>query len=79
MKEKMRVHYDAEAEFLEIGVGRPSRCYAAEVEPGIFLRRDEKTDEVKSIGVLNFKKRSKSTKNSNLILPVEISFFETSI
>ncbi len=70
----MRVHYDEEADFLEITAGKPSKCYAIEIEPGIFLRKDEKTNIVKSIGILNFKKRSKNFKDIKMNLPVEVTF-----
>ena len=73
MKGPLRVHYDEESDFLEISVGKPAKCYADEVKPGIFLRKDEKTDEVKSIGILGFKKRSKTLKDLELSLPVELS------
>ncbi|MBS3138366.1 DUF2283 domain-containing protein [Candidatus Woesearchaeota archaeon] len=69
---KMRVHYDEESDFLEISVGKPTRCIADEVEPGVFLRKDEKTDEVKSVGILGFRNRSKSLKDIELMLPVEL-------
>ena len=72
MKGMMRGYYDEEGDFLEIAAGSPSECYATEVEPGVFLRRDEKTDEVKSIGILGFKKRSKDVKGIDLVLPVGI-------
>ncbi len=73
MKEQMRVHYDEEGDFLEISVGKPTQCYAEEVEPGIFLRKDEKTGEVKSIGILGFKQRSKDLQDIELELPVKFS------
>jgi len=70
----MSVHYDEEGDFLEISVGKPTKCHAAEIEPGVFLRIDESTGEVKSIGVLSFKKRSKSLKDIVLQLPIEVNF-----
>jgi len=70
--EGMRLYYNEESDFLEIAVGKPSECYAVEVEPGVFLRRDEKTDEVKSIGILGFKKRSKDLKDIGLALPIDL-------
>lgn len=73
MKGQMRVHYDEEGDFLEILIGKPTECYASEIEPGVFLRRDEKTDEVKSIGILSFKKRAKSLKDVHLDLPLDIT------
>ena len=70
----MNVYYDEEGDFLEISIGKPTKCYAEEVQPGIFLRKDEKTKEVKSIGIISFKKRSKDMKDIKLDLPVEINF-----
>jgi|TARA_Y100000310_G_C20280333_1_gene622292 hypothetical protein len=74
MKGPMNVHYDEEGDFLEISIGKPTKCYAEEVQPGIFLRKDEKTNEVKSVSIVSFKKRSKSMKDVKLDLPVEINF-----
>ena len=70
----MRVYYDEEGDFLEISAGKPARCYASEVEPGVFLRKDEKTEEVRSIGILGFKKRSKPLKEIELDLPIRVTF-----
>ncbi len=70
----MRVYYDEEGDFLEISIGKPTNCYSEEVEPGIFLRKDEKTEEVKSVGVVGFKKRAKQLKGIKLDLPVNVSF-----
>ena len=72
MKKQMYVYYDEEGDFLEISVGKPAKCYADEIRPGVFIRRDEKTDEIKSIGVFGFKKRSKD-KYGELRLPVAIN------
>ncbi len=74
MKGPMRVHYDEEGDFLEIGIGKPTACYAEQVQPGVFLRIDEKTKEVKSIGILNFKKRTKDPQDVTLDLPIEMNF-----
>ena len=77
MKGQMRVYYDEEGDFLEIAVGKPAKCYAEEVNPGVFLRIDEKTEEVKSIGILGFKERSKELKDIKLNLPIDISLSKT--
>ncbi len=74
MKGKMRVYYDEEGDFLEISVGKPSKCYASEIQPGVFIRIDEKSEEVKSIGILGFKKRAKDLKDVKLEIPIEVSF-----
>lgn len=74
MKGPMKVYYDEEGDFLEISIGKPTNCYSEEVKPGIFLRKDEETDEVRSIGILSFKKKSKEIEETGLDLPVEINF-----
>ncbi len=74
MKNKTRIYYDEEGDFLEISAGKPSKCYASELGQGVFLRIDEKSEEVKSIGILGFKKRSKDLKDIKLDIPVEVNF-----
>ena len=74
MKGPMNVYYDEEGDFLEISIGKPVKCYAEEVNPGIFLRKDEKTNDVRSIGIVSFKKRSKDMKDIKLDLPIEVNF-----
>ena len=70
----MNVHYDEEGDFLEISIGKPTKCYAEEVEPGVFIRIDGLTEQVKSIGILNFKKRAKDLKDIKIKLPIEVNF-----
>ena len=57
MEEIYEIYYDKEADFLEVFIGEPSECIATEIEKGVFVRKDIKTGEVKSIGIINFKKR----------------------
>ena len=73
MKGKMRVHYDEEGDFLEISIDEPTKCYAEEVQPGVFIRKAEINDEVKSIAILGFKQRAKELQDIELMLPVELS------
>ena len=73
MKNKTRLYYDEEGDFLEIFVGEPTECYAEEIEPGVFLRIDKKTGEAKSIGILDFRKRT-NLENIGFNLPIEFDF-----
>ncbi len=61
---------------LKIFVDSPSNSDAEEIEPGIFVRRDE-NNSVKSVGIFSFKKRSipinDILKKVNLIFPLKIS------
>ncbi len=72
------IYYDEESDFLEIFFGELRESYAEEVEPGVFVRRDDKTDKVTSIGILSYKKRAKVLydllKKINLKFPINISF-----
>ncbi|MEK6948492.1 MAG: hypothetical protein AABX19_04610 [Nanoarchaeota archaeon] len=73
MKEEMRVYLDEEADFLEISVGTPSNSETSEIKPGVFIRKDVKTQEIKSVGILNFKKRAKNINDIiELKLPIKI-------
>ena len=76
--ENMNIYYDEEGDFLEITFGiPPKKEYSDEVEPGVFITRDEKTEKIKGIGILSFKKRTQILKELlqklELKLPLEIS------
>ncbi|MDP4012917.1 MAG: DUF2283 domain-containing protein [Candidatus Nanoarchaeia archaeon] len=75
MKNQIKVYYDKEGDFLEISIGKPSKCYAAEMKPDVFVRKDEETDEIKSIGILNFKKRIEEDIDIELLFEGKISQF----
>lgn len=71
MKNKnMRVHYDEEGDFLEISIGKPTKSTATEIRPGVFLRRDKKSQEIKSVGILGFK----SKQDMDVQLPIDVTF-----
>ncbi len=59
----MRINYDKDGDFLEIFIGESRKSYAREVKPGVFLRINEKTEEVTSVEIIGFKKRVKELKN----------------
>ena len=69
MRNRTRFYYDEEGDFLEIFVGETTECYAQEIDKGVFLRIDKKTGEAKSIGILDFRKRSNS-KDIEFNLPI---------
>ncbi len=71
------IYYDEEGDFLEITFGEPPEIeYTDEIEEGVFITRDESTNEVYSIGILSFKKRvwilNKILSKFNKKLPGEI-------
>ncbi len=72
------IYYDPEGDFLEITLGiPPEKSYADEIEPGIFISKDEETDKTFAVGILSFKKRchilSKILKRMNIDFPLNIT------
>ena len=72
------IYYDEEGDFLEISFGLPAEeGTTEEIEQGILLTRDIVTNEIKNVGVLDFKKRAIVLKQIldkvNLKLPINIS------
>ncbi|MBI2004048.1 DUF2283 domain-containing protein [Candidatus Pacearchaeota archaeon] len=54
------IYYDEEGDFLEVSFGAPPETeYTEDLDSGIFITKDEKTNEIKSIGILDFGKRKK--------------------
>ncbi len=72
MKGKMRIYYDKEADYLEIRIGEPRPNYGEEFSDEITIFKDEKTDEVVGIGILNFKNKT-NLNNLEIDLPLDIS------
>ena len=70
----MNIYYDEEGDYLEIFIEGASPTYGEEVGDDITLFKSEKTDEVVGVGILNFKKRTKSLQELKLKLPFEINF-----
>ena len=74
------VYYDELGDFLEISFGLPPETeYTEDVEEGIFVTKDRKTQDVKSIGILSFKKKTKEAilkrvlQKLGMSIPLEIS------
>ncbi len=79
-QETFDVYYDELGDFLEISFGLPPETeYTEDMEEGIFVTKDRKTNEIKSIGILSFKKRAKEVilkrvlKQLGMSIPIEIS------
>lgn len=68
----MRVYYDEEGDFLEIGVGSHKPSYFEDLGKDVFVRKDEKTGDVRGLAIFNFKKRTQNAKDLELNLPLKI-------
>ena len=52
------IYYDEAGDFIEVTFGVPPETeHSEEIEPGVFITKDEKTGEIKGVGILSFKKR----------------------
>ncbi len=70
----MRIYYDEEGDYLDIFVGEPRPNYGEDTDDDVTVFKDEETDEIVGIGILNFKKRSKNLDEIKLNLPLKINF-----
>ena len=78
--ETFDVYYDEEGDFLEVSFGLPPETeYTEDLDEGISVTKDKKTNEIKSVGILNFKKRAKEVilrkilKQLGMSIPLDIS------
>ncbi len=78
--ETFDIYYDELGDFLEISFGLPPETeYTEDIDEGIFVTKDRKTHEIKSVGILSFKKRAKEEilkrvlKQFGMSIPLEIS------
>lgn len=74
MEGEMSIYYDGEGDYLEIFIEGSSPTYGEEIGDDITLLKKEGTDEVVGVGILNFKKRSKSLNDIKLNLPFKVNF-----
>ena len=74
MKGKMNIYYDEFGDYLEIFIGESRPNYGEDISKEITIFKDEETDEIIGIGILNFKKRTKDLNEIELKLPFEINF-----
>ncbi len=70
----MRIYYDEEGDYLTIFIGDSKPNYGEEISEDITLFKDEETDEVIGVGILNFRERAKFLKDIELKLPFKINF-----
>jgi hypothetical protein len=71
---KMNLYYDDEGDYLTIFVGESKPNYGADITKGVTIFKDEETDEVIGIGILDFRKRAKEIDEIELDLPFNVNF-----
>jgi len=78
MKESVDIYYDEEGDYLEVSFGAPPKTeYTEKLDSEVLITRDSKTNEVKSIGIVAFRKRTEILKTIlkrlNMSIPLDIS------
>ena len=78
MKESVDIYYDEEGDYLEVSFGVPPKTeYTEKLDSEVLITRDSKTNEVKSIGIVAFRKRTEILKTIlkrlNMSIPLDIS------
>lgn len=74
MKGQMSIYYDDEGDYLEIFIEGAGQTYGEEIGEDVTLLKKEGTNEIVGIGILNFKKRTKSLDEIKLNLPFNVNF-----
>ena len=74
MSEETRIYYDDELDYLTIFVGEPVPNYGEDIEEGVTVFKDQKTDKIIGIGIQEFRERTKSLKELELKLPFKVNF-----
>ena len=69
---KEHINYDKQHDILYIHFNYPKIGYEDEISPGIFLRKDEETDEILGVIIMGYKK--KDTANLKRIVPLSIDY-----
>ena len=63
----MKVYYDEEGDFLEIGIGNQTKGHFRNLGKGIFERVDG--NKILGVAIMGFKKRTKKLKPIEVSLP----------
>ncbi len=72
MAGNMEIHYDEEADYLEIFVGKSREDYGEHISKDIVIFKYEDNDQLYGIGIFNFKERASDLKDVLSKLPVSI-------
>ena len=73
--QSLELHYDAEADLLEIFLGTPTPCLFEEIEDDLFEGRDENTHELKGYKIFNLRGRG-GMKDIKIRLPAGVTLRE---
>ncbi len=70
----MRIYYDEEGDYLTIFIGDSKPNYGEDIEEDVTLFKNQETNEIIGLGILNFREKAKSLKDIELKLPFKVNF-----
>lgn len=70
----MNIYYDEEGDYLTIFVGESRPNYGEDIAEGVTIFKDEQTNEIIGIGILDFRARTRKLDEIQLKLPFSINF-----
>ena len=74
MEGEMNIYYDEEGDYLTIFVGEPRPNYGEDVAEGVTLFKDNNTNEVIGVGILDFRARARKFDEIQVKLPFKVNF-----
>jgi len=74
MGENMSIYYDEEGDYLTIFVGESRLNYGEDVAEGVTIFRDNQSNKIIGIGIMDFRTRTRNLEEIQLKLPFSINF-----
>jgi len=74
MKNKIRIYYDEEGDYFTLFSGEPKPNYGEDIASGVTVFKDEETEEIIGIGILNFRTKTRNLRELELKLPFRVDF-----
>ena len=74
MGENMSIYYDEEGDYLTIFVGESGSNYGEDVAEGVTIFRDNQSNKIIGIGIMDFRTRTRNLEEIQLKLPFSINF-----
>jgi len=69
MRNKIFISYDKEADVMYLSFGEPAKAVGEEIENGVFVRYDAKSNELAGLTIINFSKKF-DVEPKELVVPV---------
>ena len=72
-REKISISYDERADVLYLSVGKPKKAISREIQDGVLIRVDPKTEKVVGLTIIDFTARFKTARPRSIPINLEAS------